>query len=248
MSYQPNESITDAFYHGTTGKVDGDFTKRLYLNGVADAATVTVTEIANGYYSVAFTPDAEGVWALALEEGSLKWEESYNVIDAADYKATGFSVPNEYDAVIAALQADLDNPDQYKADVSGLSTHSALDVVTTMQAVADDFKADVSGLAPAGEYDAELAAIQADLDNPSQYKADVSNLDVAVSSRSSHSAADVITAFLASAAYTAIVKIRKFVSNKLELDNTANTYTVYEDDGTTPAYTGTQTTTERTPD
>jgi hypothetical protein len=36
--------------------------------------------------------------------------------------ATGFSVPNEYDAVIAALQTDLDNPDQYKADVSALAT------------------------------------------------------------------------------------------------------------------------------
>jgi len=36
--------------------------------------------------------------------------------------ATGFSVPNEYDAVIAALQTDLNNPDQYKADVSALAT------------------------------------------------------------------------------------------------------------------------------
>ena len=36
--------------------------------------------------------------------------------------ATGFSVPNEYDAVITALQADLDDPDQYKADVSALAT------------------------------------------------------------------------------------------------------------------------------
>jgi len=34
--------------------------------------------------------------------------------------ATGFSVPHEYDAVLAALQADLDNTAQYKADVSAL--------------------------------------------------------------------------------------------------------------------------------
>ena len=33
-----------------------------------------------------------------------------------------------------------------------------------------------AGLAPANEYDAELAAIQADLDNPAQYRADVSGL------------------------------------------------------------------------
>jgi len=51
----------------------------------------------------------------------------------------------------------------------------------------------VSTRAPANEYDTELAAIQADLDNPNQYKADVSNLDVAVSTRSSHTAADVWT-------------------------------------------------------
>jgi len=35
--------------------------------------------------------------------------------------ATGFSVPNEYNVVIAALQTDLDNPNQYKADVSALA-------------------------------------------------------------------------------------------------------------------------------
>jgi len=54
---------------------------------------------------------------------------------------------------IDTAQIDLDNPDQYKANVSGLATSVA------------------------------LATAQADLDNPSQYKADVSNLDIAVSSR-----------------------------------------------------------------
>lgn len=42
------------------------------------------------------------------------------------YKATGFSVPNEYDTVIAALQTDLDNPAQYKADVSALALEASL--------------------------------------------------------------------------------------------------------------------------
>ena len=61
----------------------------------------------------------------------------------ADYKATGFSEPNEYDTVIAALQADLDNPGQYKA----------------------------TGFSEPNEYDTAIAALQADLDNPDQYKA-----------------------------------------------------------------------------
>jgi len=44
--------------------------------------------------------------------------------------ATGFSIPNEYDTVIAALQTDLDNPTQYKA--TGFSTHSAADIWTSV--------------------------------------------------------------------------------------------------------------------
>ena len=43
-----------------------------------------------------------------------------------DYKATGFSVPHEYDTQLANIQADLDNPDQYKADVSAIPTNPLL--------------------------------------------------------------------------------------------------------------------------
>jgi hypothetical protein len=42
----------------------------------------------------------------------------------------------------------------------------------------DHIDADISSRAPANEYDAALTAIQADLDNPSQYQADVSALAV----------------------------------------------------------------------
>lgn len=50
--------------------------------------------------------------------------------------ATGFSIPNEYDAVIAALQTDLDNPAQYKA--TGFSTHSSDDVwLSTTRSLTD---------------------------------------------------------------------------------------------------------------
>ena len=116
---------------------------------------------------------------------------------------------NEYDTELAAIQADLNNPDQYKADVSGipaavwgyatrtLSSFGTLisdiwahatrtlsafgfTVATQSDANVTAIKAKTDNLpaipAPANEYDAELAAIQADLDNPNQYKADVSNL------------------------------------------------------------------------
>jgi len=110
---------------------------------------------------------------------------------------------------IATVQADLDNPDQYKADVSGipaavwgyatrtLSSFGTLisdiwshatrtlsafgfTVATQSDANVTAIKAKTDNLpaspAPAGEYDTELASIQADLDNPNQYKADVSGL------------------------------------------------------------------------
>lgn len=92
---------------------------------------------------------------------------------------------------VEAIQTDLDNPTQYKADVTGLAPANEYD--TELSAIQTDldnptqYQANVSGLAPANEYDTELSAIQADLDNPTQYQADVSNLDVAVSTRLSGS-------------------------------------------------------------
>ena len=97
------------------------------------------------------------IHASISDKGVLNNPPSENI---DDYKATGFSVPNEYNTELTAIQVDLDNPDQYKA----------------------------VGFAVSGEYNTELAAIQADLDanevkidaiqadlnNPDQYKADIS--------------------------------------------------------------------------
>lgn len=41
------------------------------------------------------------------------------------------AVADEYDAALAAIQADLDNPDQYKADVSGLATQASVNAIPT---------------------------------------------------------------------------------------------------------------------
>ena len=41
------------------------------------------------------------------------------------------AVADEYDAALAAIQDDLDNPDQYKADVSGLATQVSVNAIPT---------------------------------------------------------------------------------------------------------------------
>lgn len=140
---------------------------------------------------------------LALQATSLAIKGQTDKIPAAPAQ-TG-----EYNAALTAIQADLDNPDQYKADVSGipaavwgyatrtLSSFGSLiadiwshvtrtlssfgfTVATNSDANVTAIKAKTDNLpaspAPANEYDAELAALQADLDNADQYKADVSGL------------------------------------------------------------------------
>jgi hypothetical protein len=63
----------------------------------------------------------------------------------------------------------------------GGATAAEVWTYTTRELTSGGVSAIQSGLAPAGEYDSELTAIQADLDNPNQYKADVSGLATQVS-------------------------------------------------------------------
>lgn len=63
-----DQEIKDVYYHGTTGIADGNFTKSLFVDGVVSAVTVTASSIGSGFYSVAFTPNAEGVWSIRIEQ------------------------------------------------------------------------------------------------------------------------------------------------------------------------------------
>lgn len=83
--FPPNTAISEAFYHfnGTTGLADGAFTKKLFLDGVASAVTVTVTEISVGFYLATFIPNAEGFWYLDIVEiadTSARYQGSFRVI------------------------------------------------------------------------------------------------------------------------------------------------------------------------
>jgi len=81
---------------------------------------------------------------------------------------------------IDIVQADLDDPDQYKANVAALALEATVDAVNTALGVHDT---DIKTV---------IAALQTDLDNPAQYKADVSGLETE---------ADASTRYTALAAY-----------------------------------------------
>ena len=78
----------------------------------------------------------------------------------------GSDTPGATAAALATAQADLDNPGQYKADVTDMATLTAL--------AAHDANMDTATGSLATS--AALATAQADLDNPSQYKADVTDM------------------------------------------------------------------------
>ena len=92
----------------------------------------------------------------------------------------------------------LTDPDSYKADVSGLALESTLtaikgagwttETLAAIDVLIDAIKAQTDLIpaspAPSNEYDVRMTAIQADLDNTAQYKADVSGLALEATSQS----------------------------------------------------------------
>jgi len=80
-------------------------------------------------------------------------------------------------ALLATVQTDLDNPDQYKADVAALALEATLDTHDTdIKALLANVALEASLATHDTDIKALLATVQADLDNPDQYKADVAAL------------------------------------------------------------------------
>jgi len=80
-------TVYDSNDTAVTGLVDGNFTKYAAVDGVTDALTVTVTEIANGRYKVSFTPDAVGRWQVLVQHATYQprgWEGIYDVVTATE--------------------------------------------------------------------------------------------------------------------------------------------------------------------
>ena len=112
-----------------------------------------MTEIGTtGRYYATYTPDAAGEWiALMYKDGGggevvkafrVAIADEFGVktvVDAIQAKTDNLpgtpAADGEYDTVIAALQTDLDNPDQYKADVASLALEATL---ATVDGIVDD--------------------------------------------------------------------------------------------------------------
>ena len=163
-----------------------------YFDPTADTvanvtAVGTTTNLTNLPAMPADWLTAAGVKADAVTklQANLALEATLTAIKGAGWTTESLKVIRD---ALTAVQADLDNPNQYKADVSALATTTHLqeveDKVDTVDTVADAIKLKTdtipASLAQAGEYTAAIAALQADLDNPDQYKADVSGIPDAI--------------------------------------------------------------------
>jgi hypothetical protein len=147
------------------------------------AQTATWNDTFNCYYDEL---DVSTDWTdQSIGNYVLKWNISDTDLFATNLiedfsvstdASSGSGLTAAQEAKIDAIQTDLDNPDQYKADTTTLATSAQVVTVQADLDNPDQYKADVSSLAPSGEYNTRLNTIQADLDNPDQYKADVSGL------------------------------------------------------------------------
>lgn len=175
-------------------------------------ANVYDTLCSTDTFDVNVTALAEAVWHEstpgAMNEGINTM--GYDLITAADaIKVKTDLIPaspaqaGEYTAAIAAVQADLDNPDQYKADVSALATTAHVqeveDKVDTIDGIVDDILTDTGTTIPAtlgtmggqlngydnqilpgGELYSEIEDIKAKTDNLPADPADDSDIDTAI--------------------------------------------------------------------
>jgi len=129
---------------------------------------------------------ADAVWDEAIVDHS-----TVGSFGAKNQKVVPSETVGDYKADVSALALAADLQDvEDKIDVIGIDTTTEIPAtlatlatsaaLATVDGIVDDIKAKTDLIpaipAQAGEYTAAIAAVQADLDNPDQYKADVSAL------------------------------------------------------------------------
>lgn len=110
------------------------------------------------------------------------------ISDQLDLKADGTSVQTIMNKMPSGIIAETG---EYTASLVAIDNNISTKADgTSMQKIIN--KLPIGLISEYGEYDAELVAIQADLDNPSQYKADVSGLALESTAQSIKGKTDVI--------------------------------------------------------
>lgn len=109
------------------GLADGAITDAKIATDALSAAKIkadAVTKIQNGLAKPGDAMTLTGAYDKAKDDVLTPLAAAKSVVDAVKAKTDNLpaspAVAGEYTASIAAIQADLDNPNQYKADVSGI--------------------------------------------------------------------------------------------------------------------------------
>lgn len=75
--------LADAADAAVTGAVNGDFTKQVYKDAATDVLTITVTEVANGWYKAVYTPASNGYWMAHVSHATYNvagWSDEIDVV------------------------------------------------------------------------------------------------------------------------------------------------------------------------
>ena len=162
------------------------------IGGITLARTF---EIINGY-TVTFE---DGAYAVTLKGANN------NIIDALNFNNVSVASTNSTGLITVVSGSGVTQQDKEDIAVE-VWQHTAGAEVSTDLNNPDQYKADVSALA----LESSVQTVQSDLDDPTQYQADLTNL------------------------ITLTEAITKMLTNRLKIDENANTMTIYEDNGITP--------------
>ena len=171
----------------------GTITYTVYDENDVSFATGTMSTVSGvtGLYTMSFTPDAAGAWSVLVTCSSpnrtaVKMFDVGVGVEQASYDtiillSAALAIHDtDIKTLLAIIQTDLDNPNQYKANVSALALEATLTAIKgsgwsteTLKAIKDAVDAIAGGGTPPADV---WNYITRTLTDPDSYKADVSTL------------------------------------------------------------------------
>lgn len=170
----------------------GTITYIVYDENDTSFATGTMTAtVTIGLYTMTFTPDVAGAWSVLVkclspnrtavkvfDVGVGVEQDTYDAVVLLDTALATHD--SDIKTLLSVVQADLDSPDQYKADVSALALEATLTAIKgggwtdeTLKAIKDAVDAIAGGGTPPADI---WSYATRTLTDPNSYKADVSAL------------------------------------------------------------------------